>query len=91
MTFASALREARKTKNQAPTMNDESAPTSPKGPAFPPGKPTTTEPTVACTVLVSGTTIGKAKLAAGHKLHLPKSKAEALAGLTPPLVKITGI
>ncbi len=49
------------------------------------------DPIVAVTVLVTGTTIGKAIIAAGTKLPLRKSKAETLASLNPPRVSIDGI
>jgi hypothetical protein len=49
------------------------------------------EPVFAVTVLVTGTTIGNAICAAGAKLHLPKSQAEALAAMIPPRVEITGL
>lgn len=53
-----------------------------------PGKPV---PTVACTVRVTGTTVGNAILAAGAKIRLPKDSADTLASMTPPRVEITGI
>jgi len=49
------------------------------------------EPLLACTVLVSGTVIGPATCGKGHRLHLPKAQAEALASLTPPRVRIDGV
>jgi hypothetical protein len=49
------------------------------------------EATVTCVVTVDGTTIGQAVLAAGHRLTLPKSAAETLAGMTPPRITITGL
>jgi hypothetical protein len=48
-------------------------------------------PLLACTVLVTGTEIGRAICAAGAKLKLPKSNAETLASLNPPRVRIDGI
>jgi hypothetical protein len=43
------------------------------------------------TVLVTGTTVGQAILAAGSTLRMPRSAAEALASTQPPRVEITGI
>lgn len=51
----------------------------------------TPEPMVAVRVLVTPTVIGELRCAAGAELRLPKSEAETLAGLTPPLVEIIGI
>lgn len=48
-------------------------------------------PLLACTVLITGTTVGDVILAAGAVIRLPKSSAETLAALTPPAVQITGI
>ena len=64
-------------------MSDESVSTAPKS--------AKAEPLLACTVLVSGTVIGPLTCGKGHRLQLPKSKAETLAGLTPPRVRIDGI
>ena len=44
-----------------------------------------------CTVLISGTVIGKLKLAKGHKCHIEADKARALNNLTPPAVSIDGV
>ena len=63
--------------------------TTPKGPAFPETK--STEPLVAVTVLVSGTTVGDVILGAGAKIRLTKIQADTLASLNPPAVVITGI
>lgn len=49
------------------------------------------EPTYACTVLLTPTTIGDLICAAGHKLRLPKSQAEVLAAMDPPRVSVDGI
>lgn len=49
------------------------------------------DPEVAVTILVTGTTIGDVIFAKGHKLRLPKSKADILASLTPPAARIDGI
>lgn len=50
-----------------------------------------TEPLLACRVLITGTTVGDVILAAGAVIRLPKGDAETLAALTPPAVEITGI
>lgn len=50
-----------------------------------------TEPLVAVTILITGTTVGDVILGEGAKLRLPKSEAETLAGLNPPRVTIDGI
>ena len=63
--------------------------TTPKGPVFAETK--STEPLVAVTVMISGTTVGDVILGAGAKLRLTKIQAETLASLNPPAVVITGI
>jgi hypothetical protein len=60
--------------------------TTPKPPAADPKNPL-----LACTVLVTGTEIGRAICAAGAKIKLTKSNAETLASLNPPRVRIDGI
>lgn len=49
------------------------------------------DPVVAVTVLIPSTVIGRATVAAGAKLKLAKSKADVLASLTPPAVRIDGV
>lgn len=49
------------------------------------------EPLLAVTILKTGTTVGEVILAQGETLRLPKSQAEALASITPPVAEITGI
>ncbi len=49
------------------------------------------EPTYACTVLITPTTIGDLICGAGHKIRLTKSEADALAAMEPPRVSIDGI
>ena len=56
-----------------------------------PSETSTSEPIVLVKVLVTPTVIGELKCAAGAELRLPKSEAETLAGLNPPLVEIIGI
>lgn len=51
----------------------------------------TAEPTYACTVLITPTTIGDLICGAGHKIRLTKSEADALAAMTPPRISIDGI
>ena len=57
----------------------------------PPSETSAPEPVVLVKVLVTPTVIGELKCAAGAELRLPKSEAETLAGLNPPLVEIIGI
>ena len=66
---------------------------SPKQPqAMTDKEPTATpEPLLACTVLITPSTIGEIICAAGAVVRLPKSQAETLASLTPPVVRIDGI
>lgn len=49
------------------------------------------DPLVAVTVLISGTTYGDVILKKGAKIRVPKNEAEALASLNPPRVEITGV
>jgi hypothetical protein len=49
------------------------------------------EPLLAITILKTGTTVGNVILAKGANIKLPKSQAEALASITPPVAEITGI
>jgi hypothetical protein len=65
-------------------MTDQS---SDKTDALPPAKPVQ----LRCTVLITGTLVGKLKLSKGHKIALPADKAKALASLNPPAVKIDGV
>ena len=44
-----------------------------------------------CTVLVTGTVIGRLKAAKGHRCQLPEVQAKALASLNPPAVRIDGV
>ena len=44
-----------------------------------------------CTVLVTGTVIGRLKAAKGHRCQLPEAQAKALASLNPPAVRIDGV
>ncbi|HEY1121740.1 MAG TPA: hypothetical protein VGE67_09075 [Haloferula sp.] len=44
-----------------------------------------------CTVLITGTQIGKLKLSKGHRLKIDADKARALNNLTPPAVSIDGV
>lgn len=53
--------------------------------------PPPAEPTYACTVLITPTTIGDLICGAGHKIRLTKTEAEALAAMNPPRVSIDGI
>lgn len=53
----------------------------------PPTRPVLLE----CTVLVTGTKIGKLRTGKGHKCRLPKDKAEALESLKQPRVRIEGV
>lgn len=52
---------------------------------------TTPDPTVKVQILTNGILIGDAHHAAGKVMELPKSKADILAGFTPPAVKIVGV
>lgn len=52
---------------------------------------TPAEPLLVCTVLITPSTIGEIICAAGAVVRLPKSQAETLASLTPPVVHIDGI
>ena len=60
-----------------------------------PSAPETTaaaaEPMLMVTVLVNGIVIGDAHHAAGKLMPVPKSKAEALAAMNPPGVRIDGV
>jgi hypothetical protein len=49
------------------------------------------DPMVAITVLVTGTVIGRAKVAKNTSLRVLKSQADVLANLTPPRVRIDGV
>ena len=62
-------------------------------PSDTPKKPeATAEPVrLKCTVLVTGTVIGRLKVAKGHRCQLPDAQAKALASLNPPAVRIDGI
>ncbi|RYD83979.1 MAG: hypothetical protein EOP84_06795 [Verrucomicrobiaceae bacterium] len=52
----------------------------------------TTEPVrLRCTVLITGTVIGRLKVAKGHRCQLLEAQAKALASLNPPAVRIDGI
>ena len=51
----------------------------------------TAEPVLSCTVLITPSTIGEIICAAGAIVRLPRSQAETLASLTPPVVRIDGI
>lgn len=53
--------------------------------------PPPAEPTYACTVLITPTTIGDLICGAGHKIRLTKTEADALAAMDPPRVSIDGI
>jgi hypothetical protein len=44
-----------------------------------------------CTVLITGTVIGRLKVANGHRCQLPGAQAKALASLNPPAVRIDGV
>ncbi len=76
-------------------MNDESN-TPPGDPGEPAAAPRRARHAPAagtklkCTVLVSGTEIGRLKVAKGHKCVLPVETARALAELKPARVRITG-
>lgn len=52
---------------------------------------TTTDPLVKIEILENGILIGDAHHAIGKIMTLEKSKADTLATLTPPAVKIIGI
>lgn len=52
---------------------------------------TTPDPTVKVRILTNGILIGDAHHAAGKVMELPKSKADILAGFTPPAVQIIGV
>ena len=54
--------------------------------------PTSAPPTLLkCTVLITGTVIGKLQVAKGHKCQIEAGKAKALASLNPPAVRIDGV
>jgi len=53
--------------------------------------PAPAEPSVACTVLVSGTRFGSVILGKGAVVRIPKGEAETLAALNPPRVRIDGV
>ncbi|MCW1885631.1 hypothetical protein OKA04_12905 [Luteolibacter flavescens] len=44
-----------------------------------------------CTVLITGTLIGRLQVAKGHRCQLPAEQAKVLASLTPPAVRIDGV
>jgi hypothetical protein len=50
-----------------------------------------TDPEVVVEILENGTLIHGCHHAAGKTMPLPKSKADVLASLTPPAVKIIGV
>ena len=52
---------------------------------------TSSDPLVLVRVLVTPTVIGDLRCAAGAELRLPKSEAETLGALTPPLIEIIGV
>ena len=59
-----------------------------------PSQPKTSDssdPQVLVRVLVTPTVIGDLRCAAGAELRMPKSEADTLAALNPPLVEITGV
>ena len=49
------------------------------------------EPTYACTVLLTPTTIGDLICGAGHKIRLTQTEAESLARMNPPRISMDGI
>ena len=61
-------------------------PDTPKNP-----KATAEAVRLKCTVLITGTVIGRLKVGAGHRCQLPEAQAKALASLNPPAVRIDGV
>ncbi|MCW1884017.1 hypothetical protein OKA04_04705 [Luteolibacter flavescens] len=57
----------------------------------PPAATPASDVQLLCTVLISGTQVGKLRLAKGHRLKLPAEKARALNNLNPPAVSIDGV
>lgn len=49
------------------------------------------DPTVIVKVLVNGALFGGCHHAAGKQMEMPKSKADVLAGMTPPQVEVIGV